>query len=300
MRFDEPEEGFFSMTFFWDNNESDPNSACWNFTFISFTAKFSDGSDFSNTLNLSIKKAVPSGFPNNYYRYTVSISEIYGEDKNGEFFVNATLLAAGVANGVCYPHAEGIQNITIVNVRCYENLMSESGPGNCSILTLPLSGIHDVCVESVTCLKSVVGQSMCLIVNVTVFNKGDFTEMFDVRLYANTSIIDVWNINLTIGEFKTVTYLWSTSGFVKGNYTLWAYAWPVPDEINVDDNTFTDGWVFVAMIGDINADGKVDMKDVALVSKAFGSIYIPGQGYMHPTPCNMCPHNPNTDINNDL
>ncbi|MBS7636092.1 hypothetical protein KEJ37_01900 [Candidatus Bathyarchaeota archaeon] len=46
------------------------------------------------------------------------------------------------------------------------------------------------------------------------------------------------------------------------------------------------------MVGDINADGKVDMKEVAAVSKAFGSVYIPGQGYMHPTPCSMCPYNP--------
>jgi hypothetical protein len=53
------------------------------------------------------------------------------------------------------------------------------------------------------------------------------------------------------------------------------------------------------MVGDIaGPDSKVDITDVALVSQAFGSIYVNGQ-YMHPKPCSRCPHNPNTDINND-
>jgi len=41
-------------------------------------------------------------------------------------------------------------------------------------------------------------------------------------------------------------------------------------------NTFTDGWVIVAMIGDVTGsdgwpDGKVDMRDVAAVARSFGS-----------------------------
>jgi hypothetical protein len=58
-------------------------------------------------------------------------------------------------------------------------------------------------------------------------------------------------------------------------------------------------WQF-AIIGDIYADGKVDMKDVVIVIRAFGSIYTPDRGYMHPSPCPRCPHTPSADINIDL
>jgi hypothetical protein len=53
------------------------------------------------------------------------------------------------------------------------------------------------------------------------------------------------------------------------------------------DNTFTNGVVYVGIPGDINGDGKVDLKDVYAVAKAYGSF--PG----HPK------WNPNCDINND-
>lgn len=164
-------------------------------------------------------------------------------------------------------------------------------------LTPPLK--HDIAIININPLKTIVGQDYTMNINVTVTNQGDFTETFNVTLYANTTAIQTKEITLQRGTSTTLIYIWNTTGFAKGNYTLWAYAWPVPGETYIDDNTFTDGFVFVAMVGDINADGKVDMKDVAIVSKAFGSIYIPGQGYMHPTPCSMCPHTPNADINND-
>jgi hypothetical protein len=102
-------------------------------------------------------------------------------------------------------------------------------------------------------------------------------------------IIGTQTVTLESGASTTLTFTWNTTGFAKGNYTIWAYAWPVPGEIDTADNTLTDGWVIVSVVGDITGptgwpDGKVDMRDVGSVARAFGS-YIG-----HPL------YNPNYDI----
>jgi len=105
-------------------------------------------------------------------------------------------------------------------------------------------------------------------------------------------IIGTQTVTLESGASTTLTFTWNTTGFAKGNYTIWAYAWPVPGETDTTDNTFTDGWVIVSMVGDITGptgwpDGKVDIRDVAKVSRIYGALSgMPGW-------------DPNCDINND-
>jgi len=115
MRFDEPDEGFFALAFYWDNNETDPNGKYWNFTYESFVAKFADGTGFTVPVTATVIKAIPEGYPAGYYRYIVSIGTAgeKGEGKNGDFWVNATMRAAGLMNGIYTPHAIGDQDITI-------------------------------------------------------------------------------------------------------------------------------------------------------------------------------------------
>jgi len=53
----------------------------------------------------------------------------------------------------------------------------------------------------------------------------------------------------------------------KGNYTITAEANILPSETDTTDNTLTDGWIIVAIIGDPNrprwmSRGKCDMRDV--------------------------------------
>jgi outer membrane protein assembly factor BamB len=140
-------------------------------------------------------------------------------------------------------------------------------------------GVHDVAVTNVAPSKTVVGQGFSATINVTVANQGDFTETFNVTAYANTTVIStLMNLTLANGNSSTVTFTWDTTGFAKGNYTISAYAWPVPGETDTADNSFVDGWVVIAIVGDITGsggypDGKVDARDVSKMCSLYGVKY---------------------------
>jgi hypothetical protein len=96
-------------------------------------------------------------------------------------------------------------------------------------------------------------------------------------------------INLPSGASATVTLVWNTTGFAIGNYTIWAYAWPIPGETDTADNLFTDGWVYIAMIGDLGGgtppqffkfDGRVDAVDLALFVKCLQGTAPPEAMYL--------------------
>jgi hypothetical protein len=167
------------------------------------------------------------------------------------------------------------------------NPISLTMDGNHTLQAVFRVGLHDVAITNIKSSKTVVGQGYNMNINVTMTNQGDYQETFNVTVYANTIEIGTREITLTSGNSITLTSTWNTTGFAKGNYTISAYAWPVPGETDTEDNTLTDGWVIIAMIGDINADGKVDLKDVYAVAQAYGSF--PN----HPK------WNPVCDINND-
>ena len=64
-------------------------------------------------------------------------------------------------------------------------------------------------------------------ITVKVKDYGTFNEVFNVTVYGNTTAVETREISLTSGASATLTFTRNTSGFVKGNYTLNAYAWPV-------------------------------------------------------------------------
>jgi len=152
---------------------------------------------------------------------------------------------------------------------------------------IQVTGIRNIAVTNVNPLKTVVGQGYSMHINVTVENQGDQTETFNGTTYANTTVIQTETITLESGASTTIAFIWNTAGFAKGNYTIWAYAWPVPGETNTADNSFTDCWVKVVTPGNVNGDQIVDMKDITIILRAYGST--PGQPK----------YNPNADVNCD-
>jgi len=149
--------------------------------------------------------------------------------------------------------------------------------------------IRDVAVINVTTSENMVYQGWPLEIFVTVMNKGDIAETFNVTAYYDDNPIGTALVtSLPPDNTTTVKITWVTTSVQPcRNYTISAYAWPVPYEMSLEDNRFVDGKVKIKMMGDINGDGIIDYIDISAVSRAFGA-----------TPSSPR-WNPNCDLNRD-
>jgi len=134
--FDASDVGFFALTFYWDNNETDPNGPYFNFTYQGFVVKFTDGTDFTVPVNATIMKGSAPGLPG-VYRYSVTIDESYGESKNGAFWVNITMRAAGLVGGSYFPRVGGNASIICSSTYIAEASIILIPEGTCTIYVKP-------------------------------------------------------------------------------------------------------------------------------------------------------------------
>lgn len=118
-----------------------------------------------------------------------------------------------------------------------------------------------------------------------IMNYGNSSENLNVTAYANGTVIDQRS-DITLEEHNStiLTLEWNSSGFDIGFYNITVYAEPVQGETDTTDNARS-VWMFVYIVGDLNGDGKVDIKDISTVAKAFGQT-VP-------------PISPNLDVNED-
>jgi hypothetical protein len=139
-------------------------------------------------------------------------------------------------------------------------------------------GNHDVAVTNVAVPKKVVFQGCCVDINVTVENQGDYDETFDLQLQGNDSTVQTKSVSISSHSSTIVALTWNTSGWAKGNYTIGAIAWLIPD-IDSGDNSMTGGWIIVSMVGDIRdkyggpPDGKCTAPDVSYICSLYGVKY---------------------------
>jgi hypothetical protein len=169
------------------------------------------------------------------------------------------------------------------------------------VVKMEVRYIDDVAINNVKPFKTVVGQTYSCGINVTVANQGGFTETFNVTLYANITVVATsQNLILTNATSSTIIFKWNTTGVAYGNYIIWAYASPVPDETNTTNNNCTDGLVKVSIPGDVvDPYFKVDMGDISAVLDAFGSKLGADGNYWHTPPKALDPHSPNMDLDNN-
>jgi hypothetical protein len=146
---------------------------------------------------------------------------------------------------------------------------------------------HEIAVVGVKPSKTVVGKGFCMFITVTVKNYGTSNETFPTTVYANKTAVQKQQVTLQSANSAVLTFIWNTTNFAKGNYTISAYATPVSGETYTTDNTKTDGLVLVTIPGDVNGNRKVNWDDLSIVGLAYGSK--PGDLYW----------NPNADINGD-
>ncbi len=175
----------------------------------------------------------------------------------------------------------GVHNITVTVTDSHGNNATDS-----FAVTVEL---HNIAVTNVALTKTVVGQGHSINLTITVQNKGNTLETFNVTFYSTDTcgstepathgeaVTDVMG-----GSSTTITMMWNTSLYEKGNYTVSAQTIPVQGETYTADNVLTDGWAIIAMVGDITGpdgwpDGKCDMRDVGLVARYFGETVPPAQ-----------------------
>jgi hypothetical protein len=88
--------------------------------------------------------------------------------------------------------------------------------------------------------------------------------------------------NLAAGTQTILNFQWNTAGWtisaMCGNYTVRAFAWPVTNETELEDNSYVNGKVILKLLGDIGGgvppaffqfDGKCDGKDLSLFLMCF-------------------------------
>jgi len=203
---------------------------------------------------------------------------------NESITFNATASSDPDGNIVNYTWDFGDGNITSVTEPIINHKYSSGGNYTVTLNVTDNDGVwsitsksltvhelnHDIAVTNVEPSKTVVCQGYSMKINVTVENQGDYNETFNVTVYANTTIVETKEITLTSGNSTTITFNWNTTGLTEyQNYTISAYAHPVPGEINTG-NTFIDGLILTIHTGDVIIDKKVRVDDVLAVAMKFG------------------------------
>jgi len=128
---------------------------------------------------------------------------------------------------------------------------------------------HDVAVTAVNVSPLTVVPGDIVYINVTVQNKGGYTEIFNVTVYANSAVVGVQTVSLDATVSAIFHFSWNTCGMGKGDYTISASASVVPGEVNTADNSFV-----AAEPVTILTPGH----DVAVVG-VFPSKTVVGEGY---------------------
>jgi hypothetical protein len=97
---------------------------------------------------------------------------------------------------------------------------------------------HDVAVTAVNVSPLTVVPGDIVYIDVTVQNKGGYTESFNVTVYANSAVVGVQTVSLDATVSAVLHFSWNTGGMSKGDYTISASASVVPGEVNTADNGF--------------------------------------------------------------
>jgi CARDB len=97
--------------------------------------------------------------------------------------------------------------------------------------------VHDIAVVSAM-VQSAANVGSIVSINATVANYGSVSETFELRAYANTSLVAELSIlKLDPSAIYAGRLMWNTTGFSPGTYAVLVAAPPVQGELNLIDNS---------------------------------------------------------------
>jgi hypothetical protein len=203
----------------------------------------------------------------------------------GEQIVTVVPDEAAVAS-IQWNATRGRHRITAL-VSPYNCFFELNYSNNAAYRTIDVSG-HDIAVLAIVASKTVVGENHEMTIDIAVENQGDFPEILNVTLLANTTIVGKETVAaVPNGTWTILSFSWNTTGWAKGNYTISAYACSVTNETDIADNSFIFGKIAATIPGDVDGDFDVDILDVVKIT----GIYASDLGDLN--------FNGNSDINND-
>jgi archaellum component FlaF (FlaF/FlaG flagellin family) len=134
---------------------------------------------------------------------------------------------------------------------------------------------YDVAVIDLTTPVQFIYPGRNFTVDVTVQNNGDAAENVTIVAYFNASSNEILGEgeleNLFPGESRTITLTADTKNVTAGHhYVLTAVAIIEEMDYNPSDNRLAGPTITIRFLGDINGDGKVDMKDIGVLARLFG------------------------------
>jgi parallel beta-helix repeat protein len=107
------------------------------------------------------------------------------------------------------------------------------------------------------------------VINYGIYKESGITITVEARNATHVIPINSTTFDLPYGESRIFNFTWYTTGIAKGNYTITVSITHATNETYTEDNTyFCD--VVVSILGDINGDERVDIKDLVLVLNANG------------------------------
>jgi thermitase len=137
-------------------------------------------------------------------------------------------------------------------------------------------GRHDVAVTNITASTERVYSGQDSTANVTVMNLGDTMENVTVLVYFNTTANEIIGQgliqSLPQNESRTITITLDTRNVTACHkYTIIAVALISSADYNSSDNTLAGQTLEVGLLGDMNSDGHVDIRDISVMARAFGT-----------------------------
>lgn len=135
-----------------------------------------------------------------------------------------------------------------------------------------VSWVPDIAVVSVSSSRTSAAQGNEVVISVEVRNDGQSNESFAVTAYCNLSEISTQMVtDLYPSSSTTLTFTWDTTDFSPDFYVISASATQAFGESDFADNSLTDGMVQITIPGDVDRDNDVDIADLSFIARALGT-----------------------------
>jgi hypothetical protein len=135
----------------------------------------------------------------------------------------------------------------------------------------------DIAVTNLTISKTRVAQGYCAVIKVDFEERGDYVYPFNLTVLANSTLVYSKHIMSTEVN-STLVFLWNTTGFAYGNYTMSANAESLLAELDITNNNRSYSFpVHVGVPGDCSGptsgvpDGICSMRDIQFVIARFNA-----------------------------